>query len=227
MELFHIHLQGVKDRIYKPGSEFIINPNNFNNRLYDKIYMANCSVKNEKYPDITGFINNYFMVNFNCVSPVAMNLGEIIGVALQANVSKQEMIRLLEDARDIIQPMGMYIREMAMEEYRIKNCPDKPSRLHSLYACDESAMNYWADRLMDGTYDVLKIDVDDNTFVSNEQFFPPDEACYGDKVLKSHRYFHPKARDIENNKKTCEYLVQGKVRVLEKVDELKRDIVHN
>ena len=220
MELFHYHLNGVKDRLYKPGVDFNVDPKTFNNRLSDMVDRMNPTVPNDMFPEISRLINDFFYVNYNCISPDGMNLGEIIGVALQLNLKGSDYKRLLECARDILQPMGVTVREIAMEKYRITNCPEKPSRLHSLFACDESALNYWNDRLQDGNYDLLRIQVADDTFVSNEQLFPAEKLCLGDKVINAHKYFHPKAKDLDLS--TSEYLVQGKVRILEKVDEIRR-----
>ena len=114
---------------------------------------------------------------------------------------------------------GINIREMAMEEYRKENCINLPSRLHSLYACSEEGIDFWATQIRDNDVDIYRIDVFDEPFLSNEALLPAEELCYGDKVKASYKYFKPNKKDL--NPITNEYLVQGKVKVLEKVKEIK------
>ena len=54
-----------------------------------------------------------------------------------------------------------------------------------------------------------------NPFISNEVLLPSEALSYGDKINASYKYFHPKEKDL--NPLTNEYLVQGKVKVLERV----------
>ena len=49
MELYHIHLMGNYDDLYKEGSELFIDKNLFDNRLYNKISNMNPSVRTDEY----------------------------------------------------------------------------------------------------------------------------------------------------------------------------------
>lgn len=220
MELFHLHLKGMNDNKYKEGSILDINPNKFNNRLYTRIYTSNVTVSCNDYRAIVDVINRYAIAAGLGYFDDRMNIGEIFDYALRRQITPEELYKLLTDARDIILPMGTNLREMAMEEYRRDNCPDKPSRLHSLYACSEEGLSYWSKRIYDGVTDVLRIEVEDNPFVSNEKLLPDEGLDYSNKIINSYKYFNPKSKDLDPT--SNEYLIQGKVRILEKVDEIRR-----
>lgn len=220
MELFHIHLLGNKDRMYKSNGEIIVDPNKFNNRLFNRIYDANVCVSGGMYDSIINEINYLLHVQHGLTLGDDVNMGEIINYALyQRGLSPAELQKLLVDTSDILLKTGTNYREMAMEEYRRSNCPDKPSRLHSLFACTEAGVNFWVQQIHDGNSDIYRIDVDNEPFVSNEELLPHEYLSYGNKVQGSYRYFHPRNKDL--NGVTDEYLVQGRVKLLEKVGEVR------
>ena len=219
MELYHLHLKGNHDRLYKEKSEFIIDKDKYNNRMYDRIYNMNATVDVARYKQMVDRFN-YFLQQIG-MPPFekGINLGELIGFLSLQGASEEEFINILEDARKMITAEGINIREMAMEEYRRENCVNLPSRLHSLYACSEEGIDFWTTQIRDNDVDIYRIDVFDEPFLSNEALLPAEELCYGDKVKASYKYFKPKKKDL--NPITNEYLVQGKVKVLEKVREIK------
>ncbi len=224
MELYHLHLKGNHDRLYKEKSEFIIDKDKFNNRIYNRIYDMNATVDVTRYKQL---VNNFnYLLQQIGMPPFEdrINLGEIIGFLLLTQEShnfedKENLLKLLADAREIIAIEGINIREMAMEEYRKENCINLPSRLHSLYACTEEGVNFWSKVIRDNDVDIYRIDVFEEPFVSNEILLPNEGLCYGDKVKASCKYFHPKKKNL--NPETNEYLVQGKVKIKEKVLEIK------
>ena len=63
MELYHIHLLGNHDRIYKENTEFVVDRNKFNNRMYNRVYNMNASVKVDKYDRIMNIINYLCQTN--------------------------------------------------------------------------------------------------------------------------------------------------------------------
>ena len=62
MELYHIHLLGNHDNLYKANKEFNINKNSFNNRLYDRVMNHNFGVSSDKYPEAVEALNKYFFI---------------------------------------------------------------------------------------------------------------------------------------------------------------------
>jgi hypothetical protein len=220
MELFHIHLLGNKDRMYRPNGEIMVDPERFNNRLFNRIYDANVCVSGDMYDPIIKDINKALHDNAGLTLGDQVNIGEILNYALyQRGLSRDELIKVLQDTSDIMLKTGTNYRELAMEEFRKNNCPDKPSRLHSLYACNEEGLRFWLGQIHDGESDIYRIDVEQEPFVTNEELLPAESLSYGNKIQASYKYFNPKKKDL--NGVTDEYLVQGRVKLLEKIGEVR------
>ena len=62
MKLYHLHLLGNYDELYRENSEFVIDKNKFNNRIYNRIYEANSTVDVNKYKRIVDIINYYCII---------------------------------------------------------------------------------------------------------------------------------------------------------------------
>ena len=219
MELYHIHLLGNHDRLYKEKSEFVIDRNKFNNRLYNRIYNMTANVDTDRYSRIMIIINTLLRSNGFQPFEEKVNLGEIISFISNQGCEQEELFNILEDAKKIALDEGINLREMAMEEYRKNNCDNLPSRLHSLFACTEEGVNFWMNHIRDNSSDIYRIDVYDEPFVSNEVLLPSEKLSYGDKIDASYKYFHPTKKDL--NGVTDEYLVQGKVKIIEKVGSIR------
>lgn len=217
MELYHLHLLGNHDRLYKEKSEFVVDKDKFNNRIYDRIYNMNSTVEISKYQRLVNILNNLCMQNGMPPFNDRISLGEIIEMILRIESTDKELLSVLMDAKDIIFAESINMREMAMEEYRKENCINLPSRLHSLYACSEEGLDFWVSRIFDTDVDIYRIEVYDEPFLSNEQLLPSESLPYGEKIKQSYKYFHPKNKDLIPV--TNEYLIQGKVKILEKVGE--------
>lgn len=218
MELYHIHLMGNYDELYQKGSEFIVDKDKFNNRMYNRIYNMNPSVRTIDYPAVS----IEMLVLQQMLEET--NLGNIIDFLLHSmedwdkidwyNYS-DAIKKVLEKSKKIILAEGINIREIALEEYRKNNCPLNPSRLHSLFACKEEGLDYWLSRINDNDTQIFKINVHGYQFVSNEQLLPDENISFGDKLKQAYKYYHPKKEDL--NPKTDEYLVQGRVKILERI----------
>ena len=219
MELYHLHLLGNHDYLYKPNKEFTIDPDKFNNRIYKRIYDMNSTVKSSDFKDIVDELNHLLYIYGMGGFGDRINPGEIIEYVLKRGCSQEELINLLKASKEIILSEGINLRETAMEEYRRINTPNIPSRLHSLFACSEEGINFWLSQIRDNDLDIYRLDVMEEPFVSNESLLPYEELSYGDKVKASYNYFHPKKKDLDDS--TNEYLVQGKLRILEKVGEVR------
>ena len=219
MELYHLHLLGNHDNLYKPNKEFTIDPDKFNNRIYKRIYDMNSTVKSSDFKDIVDELNHLLSIYGMGGFGDRINPGEIIEYVLKRGCSQEELINLLKASKEIILSEGINLRETAMEEYRRINTPNIPSRLHSLFACSEEGINFWLSQIRDNDLDIYRLDVMEEPFVSNESLLPYEELSYGDKVKASYNYFHPKKKDLDDS--TNEYLVQGKLRILEKVGEVR------
>ena len=58
MELYHIHVLGKHDNLFK-NKEIIINKDTYNNELYERVYNSNYAVDTRKYPNTVEAINYY------------------------------------------------------------------------------------------------------------------------------------------------------------------------
>lgn len=127
---------------------------------------------------------------------------------------------LLEEARRIAFTASILKREAAMEEFRKTHKPELPSRMHCVYATTESGIEYWKNLITDNDLDVLRIETLDEPFKTSEIFIPSEDSTYEEMVTNSFRYWNPKFKNIPEE--SSEYLIQGKIKILEKVDEIKR-----
>ena len=231
MELFHVHLLNNKDNLYKEGNTINVNPEVFNNRIYDRINSGNANVSVKDYPNAVNQINQAIknkgydpLTKYVCLGDLSMYFRNVffsqVCLGQKTYVDPEELIGFLTQASETMLAVGTNYREMALEEYRKENCPDKPSRLHSMFACSEAGIKHWVSNIHDGERDVYRIEVDDNPFVSNDMLLPDEDAPYGLKVKQAARYFKPKQKDLDPL--TDEYLVQGKVKILEKVMEIRQ-----
>ncbi len=238
MKLYHLHLLGNYDELYRENSEFVIDKNKFNNRIYDRIYNYSPVVSPSKY--LTIACNpicsnmNYALMNELSIFAVLENLGKIrIDDVLDnlveiinrdyylETVSIEDLQRLLIDAENTIFKYININAERALEEYRINNCIELPSRLHSLFACSLDGIEYWTQRITDDNVDIYEIEVPDNIFVSNSHLLPNRSLPYSEQIEQAESYFNPNKWDLE--KESIEYLVQGKVKILKKVDEIRKE----
>ena len=217
MELYHIHVLGKHDNLFK-NKEIIINKDTYNNEVYERVYNNSFKVDTRKYPNTVEAINY-----FNCLSGF-QNLGTTENISLIIsgvinNGTLEEKLQALRDASEILHNAAMMKRELSMEEYRRDNEPNKPSRLHSFYACDSVGLSYWVDQLRGNkAADVYVIDSIEEPFKTNEQLMPLENTNFIESYYASKNYFNPKEKDLAG--RTNEYLIQGKVKILEKVFEI-------
>ena len=217
MELYHIHVLGKHDNLFK-NKEIIINKDTYNNEVYERVYNNSFKVDTRKYPNTVEAINY-----FNCLSGFQnLGLNENISLIISGvlnNGTLEEKLQALRDASEILHNAAMMKRELSMEEYRRDNEPNKPSRLHSFYACDSVGLSYWVEQLRGNkAADVYVIDSIDEPFKTNEQLMPLENTNFIESYYASKNYFNPKEKDLTG--KTNEYLIQGKVKILEKVFEI-------
>ena len=226
MELFHIHTYGNKDNLYVPGKEIIVN-DNFNNRLYNMTYKNSYLAKREDFPFIFSIIDQVHQ--YNNIYPVGeeTSLSEVLecfNCISRSQVPIEEILKLSKESFTMLRRADIAKREMAMEEYR-KNSDrdkDKPSRIHAMYTCNEEGLDYWINMIdNNNNIQVFRIEALDEPFQTNEQLLPDEKLCFDDMVNASMRYFNPRQKEI--NKPSDEYLVKGKVKILEKVYDSKKD----
>ena len=109
----------------------------------------------------------------------------------------------------------MFKRETALENYRKDNVSTLPSRLHTIYLTDEKGVDYWINALQTNNYKLYRVEASGEIFKTNEQLIPDEELSYKDVYESAYNYWHPNFKHVPDY--TNEYLVKGKVKVLEKI----------
>ena len=110
---------------------------------------------------------------------------------------------------------NMFKRETALENYRKDNVSTLPSRLHTIYLTDEKGVDYWVNALQTNNYKLYRVEASGEIFKTNEQLIPDEELSYKDVYESAYNYWHPNFKHVPDY--TNEYLVKGKVKVLEKI----------
>ena len=197
--MYHYHKLGIYDDIWQVGNELLVD-NNFNSfcgSIVDKFSTA-IKYKNGLVP-LEIIIDKYL---------------DDIGIE---NVDLKTITNLLKDSRAIITNANMYNRELMLENYRKENNPNLPSRLHSIWLADKESLNFWKEQLEKRKKLVLyRVSVTGNLFKSSDSFIPDDELTAKEMYQVSSKYWNPVFSEEDLCK--AEYLFQGKVKVLEKID---------
>ena len=197
-EMYHIHNNKVYNDLWIPGNEIIIEDN------FDASYSR---------------ILKYFSTAINIDNQI-VTLNEIIDYYLKKDTSKEFLIELLKNASHIILGMNIFKRELALEEIRRQRYSDLPSRRHSIWLCDKEGLEFWEKQISNrGKYDVnlYKVLVSGNLFKTSEYFIPNDYSDYYTNLMEAETYWNPKFENEEQEKR-AEYLFQGKLKILEKIN---------
>lgn len=198
MELYHFHKNGKYDRIWKP-SKVIEVSEDFKSATFKRFQ------------------------NFTTAIPVdgggALNFYDVIYAALSINqINKKELENLLKWSYKVTYAANEFKRESALENYRLANTPALPSRLHSIYLTDEKGIIAWKDKFGTTDLSLYRVEAEGNIFKTNEQLLPMETLPYKDVYDSAYNYWHPNFRKVPED--SNEYLVQGKIRVLEKIDRI-------
>ena len=219
MEYYHLHTKGIKDAFWKEKREFIIT-DKFKNRLYDRTNNFTSILPINDLNIIYAMLEPELRDNFYRMFGNQVNLEFLIHYCLENVVDKKVLKMLLELSKLQTYNSGMFKRELALENYRKDNFPNIPSRLHSLFVTTEDGIRFWQSRLIDSDLEVFKLDIMDEPFVTNESYLPYESLVYGDYYQAASGYWYPNLK--KDNPLTREYLVQGKVKILEKVAEIQK-----
>jgi len=195
MELYHIHKIGDHDKFWYENSLILVKEN-FKNTMY------------KRYQD------------FSTALPIegggSINLYDFIMMLKYNNQMTPEMIHSIIDySYRISFNANSFKRETVLENYRKDNAFTKPSRLHSIYLTDEKGIESWITKIGVEDIELFRVEAEGNIFKTNEYFIPDETLSYEKAYEQSYYYWNPnfKKAPIDSN----EYLVQGKVKVLEKI----------
>lgn len=198
--MYHYHRLGIYDDIWQVGNELLVD-NNFNS--------------------FCGSIVDKFTTAVKCENGI-FSLEKIIDKYLNdisiENVDLKTITNLLKASSAIITKADMYNRELMLEKYRKENNPKLPSRLHSIWLADKESLNFWKEQLNGGRkLKLYRVSVTGNLFKSSDSFIPDDELTAKEMYEASSAYWNPVFSEEDLCK--AEYLFQGKVKVLEKINK--------
>ena len=145
-----------------------------------------------------------------------MPLHLILDHLLGQNVYFRTQKVILQEVKQMVFQASVFKRELALENFRKYFAQSLPSRLDCLYVTTEQSVNYWRNQLLDGDLDVFRIATMDEPFKTKEKFIPNESLNYEEMYNSSLKYWKPKLKNAS------EYLIQGKVKILEKVEEIKK-----
>lgn len=198
--MYHYHRLGIYDDIWQVGNELLVD-NNFNS--------------------FCGSIVDKFTTAVKCENGI-FSLEKIIDKYLNdisiENVDLKTITNLLKASSAIITKADMYNRELMLEKYRKENNTKLPSRLHSIWLADKESLNFWKEQLNGGrNLTLYRVSVTGNLFKSSDSFIPDDELTAKEMYQVSSKYWNPVFSEDDLCK--AEYLFQGKVKVLEKINK--------
>ena len=198
--MYHYHKLGLYDDIWQEGNEIVVD-NNFNS-YYGKII--------DKFSTGVRCTNGIFSLD--------RVIDEYIDKVGLENVDLNTIEDLLKCSSLIIKNINIYNRELMLEKYRKENNPKLPSRLHSIWLADKESLNFWKEQLNGGrNLTLYRVSVTGNLFKSSDSFIPDDELTAKEMYEASSTYWNPVFSEDDLCK--AEYLFQGKVKVLEKINK--------
>ena len=195
MELYHIHANNNHDRMWHEKAVINIKET-FKNKLYERYNGFTTAIPIED----VGNVNLYDL---------------ILQVCHMGKIDEQLTNELIQYAYKVSYYASCFKRETAMENYRKDKGYKYPSRLHSVYLTDEAGIDAWMQKLGKQDLQLFRVLVEGNIFKTNEIFIPDETLPYSVAYSDSYHYWNPNFRIAP--KDSNEYLVQGKIKILEKI----------
>ena len=197
-EMYHFHNNKAYNELWVPNNEIIVDDN------FKTFYLR--------------ILKNYSTA-VNTTDGGKESFDRIIKYYLEKEQDKETLIKLLKEAENIIRGINICKRELALERVREAKYPNLPSRAHSIWLCNESGIKFWEDQLSNGgkiKLDLYKVSVTGTLFISSDKFLPNDDSDYETNLVEAEKYWNPKFETNEDEK--AEYLFQGKLKILKRVD---------
>lgn len=197
--MYHFHNNKFHNELWVPDSEIIVDDN------FDTEFLK---------------ILRYFSTAVNLTEGGRKSFDHIIDNYLKVKQDEKMLIDMLKEARRIIYEMNIFKRELALEEIRAEKHPELPSRKHSIWLCNENGIDFWQTQISqkgEQPPQLFKVSVTGNLFKSSDSFIPDDDINFETSLAAAERYWNPNFETEEQEKK-AEYLFQGRVKVLEKIN---------
>lgn len=206
-ELYHIHKKNNKDRQFEVNNIIKVK-NDFKSTMAERHMDFSQMIEAPIFGEIC-------TINFDMY--LAGYLDKINNMKIIKGSDLEELKCLIQKAYQMSFNANFFKREQALETCRLMHKPELPSRLHSMYLCDEDGLEYWKDTISNKDYDkieVYRVLADGNIFKSNEQLLPNEILTYESAINESFKYWNPKFKNVSSE--SNEYLVQGNVKILER-----------
>ncbi|MCR4581420.1 MAG: hypothetical protein K5666_02790 [Bacilli bacterium] len=180
-------------------------------------------------PKLLKDLNKYLSKkgNYEMVSKLGDDryIEEIVKLAYQSEDYKkhQEQIpKLLRACGNMIISQDQILSELAFEQYRLVNCPLKPSRMHTMYACTEKSLDYWLRNMDIESAEIFEVetDIDEKRLLKTNPVTDLSTESFGNRVIKAQRYFMPSEFRIDE--RTTEVLLEGNVTIKQHKQSYKR-----
>lgn len=119
------------------------------------------------------------------------------------------------------------LREYALEEVRVKDYPDYPSRLSCLYVSNTlEEAEFWYNIFIEQgrpTFQIVKVSVDGSDFTGDAWNCFEGISDRNKNLDLAHRYWNNQD-NLQGEKPIVETLVDGKIKVIEIIKENKKDL---
>ena len=225
-ELYHFHKENSHDKEWKENKTINISEN-FVSTTYERIQNFNNKTEvNDNnllyYVKFVSILHQYGIIDKKMFKEILTGdykkIEEFNGTKLEYSIEQCRNLlkEVLEDAYNISFKSNEFKREMALENYRKDKLITKPSRLHCIYLTDEKGIDAWKNKFGNTKLTLYRVEAEGNIFKTNEQLIPDELLTYGETYKKAKDYWNPNFKYTPDN--SNEYLVQGKVKILEKIE---------
>lgn len=214
-EMYHIHTNGNYDNLWYEGNELTIDDN------YNSYYNSNHDI-----PAGVQCANGHMVPLNNYIDEILQEMNTNEKILKLKELSEEEFLKkgkylyqILSDSYYKIRKLSIKNREEALEEVRKEKYPNLPSRYHSLWVCDENSLDFWLSKLSKDIT-LYKILLTGNLFKSSDSFLPHEGYTKEYQKEEALKYWNPVFSD-DDQVNTAEYLFQGKIKILNKVEKNK------
>lgn len=204
--MYHFHKNGLYDDVWKCGNEIVVD-DNFNSDFLNITNDFNTNFCDKSFDKFLNSIINQYKnsdFTFSFFSP---------------QLSRDELIKYLMIAKEIIWETNIFKREVALEEVRESYFETLPSRKHSIWVCDKSGLDFWSRKLKPNdksfSLSLFEVSLTGSLFKSSELLLPTDECSYSECLDASFDYWNPDLSKI--SEESVEYLFQGTLKILNRV----------
>lgn len=180
-ELYHIHLSNDTNNKYFINNTFIV----------DKSFNSIMNQRHQSFSQLIRLKNNDQECLAKFTEYLQCFMQNTNGMQSLTQDDINELRQLLEIGYKLSSNADRFRREAGMEDYRVNNHIDLPSRLHSIYLCDKDGIEYWKDIISQygqKEIEIYKVLVRGTIFKTNEQLIPNEYLTYEETYNESEKY---------------------------------------